>query len=134
MFQVLGPGRLRKHVSHESREIRIARGLLEPVAEDRIAKQRLEARRDVGRVVFETMEAVRRFVLSPSVHGSYHHTCYGSLGKVLAAASIAVGPTYPVADRLRRAPDSRAGSLGVRPARTNSTIGRRFRTAPGGPA
>ena len=49
-------------------EIGIARGPLEPAAEDRIAKQRLEARRDVGAVVFETMEAIGRFVLSPGVH------------------------------------------------------------------
>ena len=50
-------------------EIGISRSPLEPVAEDRIAKQRLEARRDVGAVVFETMEAIGRFVLSPGVHG-----------------------------------------------------------------
>ena len=39
--------------------------LLPAKASGSTSSQRLEARRDVGRVVFETMEAVRRFVFSP---------------------------------------------------------------------
>ena len=45
-----------------------ARRPFEPVVEDRIAEKGLEAGSDIGAVVLEAVEAVRRFVLSPSIH------------------------------------------------------------------
>ena len=68
LSEIVQKGDDREPRFRDGAEIRIARGPLEPVAEDRIAKQRLEARRDVGAVVFETMEAIGRFVLSPGIH------------------------------------------------------------------
>ena len=45
----------------------VSRRLLEAMAEDGIAEERLEARRHFGRVVLEAMEAAGRFILSPRI-------------------------------------------------------------------